>query len=257
LYGTANHGGSGANGAVFKVNVDGTGFTPLHNFTSGAGNSDGRYPTGLTLSGNVLYGMAESGGSSGFGTVFSVNTDGTGFQTLYNFRGGSDGGNPSVTPILSGSTLYGVTSYGSGLNGTVFSISTNGTGFKLLHSFTATPSAPYTNWDGAYPSAALIVAGNNLYGPAASGGGANKGTLFSIALGPINQPQLAILPDVLTGTNVVLSWPTDATGFTLQSTTNLSSPVWTTNFPAPVVVNSQNTVTNPISGTEQFFRLSP
>jgi hypothetical protein len=50
--------------------------------------------------------------------------------------------------------------------------------------------------------------------------------------------------------------PTHATGFTLQSTTNLGSSVWTTNSLAPVVVNGQNTVTNPISGTQRFYRLS-
>jgi hypothetical protein len=55
---------------------------------------------------------------------------------------------------------------------------------------------------------------------------------------------------------VLLTWPTNAAGFTLQSTTNLSSAVWSTNLPAPVVVNGQFTVTNPISGTQQFFRLS-
>jgi len=57
--------------------------------------------------------------------------------------------------------------------------------------------------------------------------------------------------------NVILTWPTNAAGFTLQSTTNLgSSAVWTTNSPAPVVVNGQNTVTNPISGAQQFYRLA-
>jgi beta-glucanase (GH16 family) len=67
-------------------------------------------------------------------------------------------------------------------------------------------------------------------------------------------PQLTIIPS---GANVVLTWPTNATGFTLQSTTNLgSSAVWSTNSPAPVVVNGQNTVTNPISDTQMFFRLS-
>jgi hypothetical protein len=59
------------------------------------------------------------------------------------------------------------------------------------------------------------------------------------------------------GANVILTWPTNFTGFTLQSATNLASPAaWTTNSPTPVVVNGQNTVTNPISGTQQFFRLS-
>jgi len=32
--------------------------------------------------------------------------------------------------------------------------------------------------------------------------------------------------------------------------------VWTAISPDPVVVNGQNIVTNPISGTRQFYRLS-
>jgi hypothetical protein len=72
---------------------------------------------------------------------------------------------------------------------------------------------------------------------------------FSIAL----QPQLTI---TTIGPNRILSWSMNFTGFTLQSTTNLTSPVWTTNLPAPVVGNALNTVTHPISGTQQFFRLS-
>ena len=60
-----------------------------------------------------------------------------------------------------------------------------------------------------------------------------------------------------TANSVVVSWPSPSTGFTLQSATNLVSPVtWNTNLPSPVVINGQNTVTNPISGTQQFFRLS-
>src|ERR1019366_8791040 len=63
---------------------------------------------------------------------------------------------------------------------------------------------------------------------------------------------------IRSATNVILTWPTNATGFTLQSTTNLVSPaVWTTVVPGPVAVNGNNTVTNPISGTLQFYRLSP
>ena len=57
--------------------------------------------------------------------------------------------------------------------------------------------------------------------------------------------------------NVILLWPTNATGFTLQSTTNLvSTAVWTAVVPGPIAVNGNNTVTNPISGTQQFYRLS-
>jgi hypothetical protein len=54
-----------------------------------------------------------------------------------------------------------------------------------------------------------------------------------------------------------LTWPTNATGYTLQSTTNLvSTTVWSNVSPAAVVVNGQNAVTNPISGTKKFYRLS-
>src|SRR6266850_1180626 len=66
-------------------------FTTLHSFTY----SDGADPyAGLILSGNTLYGTAPSGGNSGYGMVFKVNTDGTSFTNLYIFTGGSDGGNP-------------------------------------------------------------------------------------------------------------------------------------------------------------------
>ena len=61
---------------------------------------------------------------------------------------------------------------------------------------------------------------------------------------------------VLSGNNFILTWPASATGFTLESAVNLAPPVvWTTNSPAPVLVNGQNTVTDPISGTQKFYRL--
>ena len=56
---------------------------------------------------------------------------------------------------------------------------------------------------------------------------------------------------------MVLAWRTNFIGFTLQSTTNLAPPaVWVTNSIVPVVVNGQFSVTNPISGLQQFYRLS-
>ena len=249
LYGTANAGGSAQNGTVFKVNTDGTGFTILHSFTG----SDGANPyAGLILSGNTLYGAAPGGGISGRGTIFGVNTNGgTSFTNLYNFTAlnnntNSDGVGP-VGLILSGNTLYGTANGGGSLGlGTIFAVSTNGTGFTNLHSFTGS--------DGASPWAGLILSGNTLYGTAQIGGSLfvpSKGTVFSLSL---PQPQLTI---IRSGANVILTWPTNATGFTLQSTTNLVSPVvWSAVSPAPVVVNGQNAVTNSISGTQQFYRLS-
>ena len=128
--------------------------------------------------------------------------------------------------------------------------------FTTLHSFTATDGVAGTNSDGANPYAGVItnLSGNTLYGTASAGGSSGNGTVFSISF----QPQLGIS---LSGTNVILSWPTNVAGFDytryqLQAATNLDpSVVWSTNSPAPFVSNGQNTVTNLISGAQQFYRL--
>jgi uncharacterized repeat protein (TIGR03803 family) len=163
----------------------------------------------------------------------------------------TDGADPQAGLILSGDTLYGTTEKGgSAFSGMVFGINTNGTGFTTLYSFTAFPVGYFTNSDGAFPYAGLILSGNTLYGTAEAGGRSGNGTVFSLFI----PPQLTI---IRSGTNVTVTWPTNATGFTLEFATNLVSPIfWNTNSPAPVVINGQNTVTNPISGTHQFFRLS-
>ncbi len=78
----------------------------------------------------------------------------------------------------------------------------------------------------------------------------------TIRKGFLTPPQLTILLSGVPPSGIVLTWPTNAAGFTLQSTTNLVAPVvWTTNSPAPVVIAGQNTVTNPITGPRQFYRL--
>jgi uncharacterized repeat protein (TIGR03803 family) len=119
---------------------------------------------------------------------------------------------------------------GSSGNGTVFALNTDGTGFTTLYSFTALNNG--TNSDGAGQFAGLILLGNALYGTAEKGGSSGSGTVFSLTLPP---PQLTI---IRAGANVILAWPTNATGFTLQSATNLVSPaVWTTVSPGPVIVN--------------------
>ena len=163
-------------------------FTTLHSFTA---NSDGAAPlAGLLLSGNTLYGTASGGGTNGSGTVFSLNTDATGFTMLHSFTAldltthanNSDGGRPEAGLILSGNTLYG-TAYVGGTNGsgTVFAVNTNGTGFAIVYSFTADFGFETTNSDGAGPLAALISSGSTLYGTTYYGGSSGKGTVFAVS----------------------------------------------------------------------------
>src|SRR6266478_10019022 len=95
-------------------------FTTLYSFTATSGpypstNTDGDLPiAGLVVLGNTLYGTATYGGSSGNGTVFKVNTDGTGFTNLHSFTTNSDplytnsdGALPYAGLVLAGNTLYG------------------------------------------------------------------------------------------------------------------------------------------------------
>jgi uncharacterized repeat protein (TIGR03803 family) len=272
LYGTAGNGGNSGdgnygsfgNGTVFALNTDGTGFTTLHKFSASSTNSSGFYtnsdgasPNPLILSGKPLYGTTYYGGVSNCGTVFAVNTDGTGFTTLHSFTNGTDGGFPFAGLILSGNTLYGATGRGDGDGATVFAVNTDGTGFTTLYKVTpmsANPSGVYTNSDGAQLLAGLLLTNNTLYGAAFGGGNQGNGTIFSLSLGAINPPQLAFIPS---RTNLVLTWPANVTGFTLQSTSNLGpSAVWGTNSSTPAIINGQNVITNPISYTQQFFRLS-
>src|SRR5882724_8071166 len=140
LFGTTQYGGNSRSGSLFKMNVDGTGFTNLHNFNP---NTDGNFPyRRLILSGNTLYGTTGQGGGSGNGTLFKINTDGTGFTNFHNFSAllsstNTDGARPYGPLVLSGDTLYG-TAFAGGLSGhgTVFKLQTDGSGFVTMHSFT-------------------------------------------------------------------------------------------------------------------------
>jgi uncharacterized repeat protein (TIGR03803 family) len=256
LYGTTTSGGSSTKGTVFALNTDGTGFKLLYNFSGG---SDGSYPmAGLAVSSNTLYGTTIGG--PGNGTVYKLYTDGTGFTTLYQFSttngdgANSDGAFPQAGLIISGNTLYGTAESGGAWgNGTVFQLKTDGSSFSTLHTFTAFAAndARGTNIDGANPKASLLLLDNALYGTAFLGGGWGAGTVFRLSLP--QPPQLTISS---AGTNVILSWPVTAVRPGLEETTDMVSALWTSNLPAPIVVNGQNTVTIPILGRQQFFRLS-
>ena len=83
-------------------------FTSLLSFTGTGGAYPGLSPYGdLTVSGTTLYGMTPFGGSSGDGNVFSIGTNGSGYQNLFSFSG-TNGVLPRGNLILSGTTCYGM-----------------------------------------------------------------------------------------------------------------------------------------------------
>jgi len=189
LYGSTGIGGANGDGNVFSVGSDGTSYQNLLSFTGSAGLATGAVPTGRSvLSGATLYGMTAYGGASGYGNIYSVGTDGTGYRNLVSFTGsgGSASGaypNTSASLTLSGTTLYGMTLYGmtqGGANndGNVFSVGTDGTNYRNLLSFTGTSGAAI----GLSPDSSLTVSGTTLYGATVQGGVNGWGNLFSVGI---------------------------------------------------------------------------
>jgi len=174
LYGTTIEGGSNGYGTVFKLNADGTGFTVLQNFDYSTGVNPF---AGLTQgTDGALYGTANSGGSNGYGTVFKLNPDGTGFTVLQNFDYATTGGYP-LAALMQGTdgALYG-TAYQGGSNsrGTVFKLNPNGAGFTVLANFDSSTT-------GGYPVAALMQGTDGaLYGTTLQGGSNGYGTVFKL-----------------------------------------------------------------------------
>jgi uncharacterized repeat protein (TIGR03803 family) len=179
LYGASYQGGESGQGTLFFLTTGGLGFTTNYNFTAGL---DGAAPkAGLLLSGNMLYGTAFAGGSNNMGTVFAVQTNGSGFQVLHSFSG-ADGNGPEGDLVMANGMLYGTTYQGGSSNyGAIFCIGTNGSAFSLLHSF----AGP----EGKEPQAGLVLSGGTLYGTASSGG-IRDGTVFSM---PTNGGSVSLL----------------------------------------------------------------
>jgi len=135
----------------------------------------GYYPKGyLSLSGDVLYGMASMGGAHDMGCIFTINTDGSGYTNLLDFDGTTHGSYPQGSLTLSGDVLFGMTFSGGSLSrGCVFKINTNGTGYSSLHDFGVID-------DGANPNGSLTLSGDTLFGMTVWGGMNSLGCIFRI-----------------------------------------------------------------------------
>ncbi len=177
LFGISQSGGLYNSGAIFSLNPDGSDYQVLYEFNGLA--HDGSWPaSSLIVSDSVLYGTTRLGGASNRGTVFKINTDGSGYQLLHEFAGGAgDGAEPRASLTLVGDTLYGTTGLGGASDlGTVFKINTDGSGFDSLHEFVGGDN------DGSQPWASLTFDGSNLYGTTRGGGHSDQGTVFALLI---------------------------------------------------------------------------
>lgn len=178
LYGTTEGGGPADRGTVYRVRPDGSEYGVL--LTFGQVAADAGLPAAGVIEANdgLLYGTTRQGGTANLGTVFRIAKDGSGYQILHNFAGGTTDGSGPFAKVIQGDDgrLYGVCTEGGTANkGLIFRMNRDGTGFSVLRSFTG------SGGDGSTPAGELTQARDGvLYGVTYDGGKNGGGTVFKI-----------------------------------------------------------------------------
>ena len=151
LYGGTTVGGDANSGTVFRLRPDGTGFQTLYSFTAGSDNRLGNQPhhNSMLLIGDALVGAARQGGNTdndadegaqkdGNGTIFRVETSGSGYTVLQKFDGGEHCRDPTQpTPDFSRrpDALWHERGRRKYRHGTLYEMRVDGAGFRILHHF--------------------------------------------------------------------------------------------------------------------------
>lgn len=183
LYGTAHHGGSFLNGTIFKLETTGNSFVVLQHLDA---DTTGAFPQAALLLGSddALYGTASAGGDFESGTIFKLNSDGTGFTILKSLDTSVDGATPAARLLESSSgKLYGTTLKGGSYGwGVVFELDLDGTDYRVVKRFN------YATHGGFLFAGLLQGSDGALYGAAAYGGDDDFGNVFRLVPTPNEAP---------------------------------------------------------------------
>jgi uncharacterized repeat protein (TIGR03803 family) len=178
LFGATSDGGSSDLGSIYEIANGTDTVTTLASF-NGADGSDPGGQLAIDSSGNV-YGVTQSGGANGVGTIFEIANGSNTITVLYSFTGQADGGNPdSGITMSSGGNLYGATATG-GANGdgTIFELPAGSNAVNLIYSFT------YSDVNDSFPNFPLTVdSQGDVFGTMAAGGAAGEGSVYEIVQG--------------------------------------------------------------------------
>ena len=196
LYGTTQSGGrsggvldplgmfAGGNGTVFRLNKDGSGYRVLRRLTCGGGEGSSPWAGLAEGPDGALYGTTlnccTDTNEFGYGTVFRLNKDGSGYRVLHTFGVQKGDGTRPFAALTVGTdgVLYGTTDGGGTAdagNGIVFKLKPDGSGYTVLHSF------PQRRGDGRMPRTRLVEGRDGeLYGTTSSGGHKDLGTVFKL-----------------------------------------------------------------------------
>jgi len=165
--------------------------TILYGFTGGNDGGDPASALVFDSAGNA-YGTTVTGGTFGYGTVFELSPNGSGWTetVLYSFAGSPDGKNPygGVTLDASGN-LYGTTVAGGNSTcsgdgcGVVFKLTNSGGHWResILYNFQG-------GKDGAGSGGAVVFdSAGNLYGTTPDGGARSMGVVYELIPGANGQ----------------------------------------------------------------------
>lgn len=171
LYGTTTYGGLNA-GVIYRIQKNGTSFSVLHQFNSGYNPGAGL----VQATDGKLYGTTLQGGSIGYGTMYTIGLDGTGYSEIIAFDGVAKGSTPRGAPVQGADQfLYGMTANGGSQNqGVLFKVKTDGTSYTKLVEFNGTAG-------GHGGSSVIFGSDGKIYGMTQLGGANNDGTIFSVA----------------------------------------------------------------------------
>ncbi len=180
LYGITKNGGAAGGGTLFKMNIDGSGFKTIKDFSG----NDGQSPFGQLFNGSdgKIYGICRKSGIDGLSDsmlLFGIKTDGTNYSVLHLFDNQITG---TVVPELTegaGGQLFGILSLPDQFppSPSIFRINKDGSGYSILKTLSQTGS------DGINSNHGPIYYNGYLYGVCTNFGNSasSNGSIFRIS----------------------------------------------------------------------------
>jgi len=196
FYAVTTYGGPSGRGVLLHLAPDDLQPTRIHAFNTLDGS--GTTPVGGVALGKdgFLYGTTKFGGpnkSYSLGTIFRIQTNGTGYTTLHSFGSVTNDGTVPVGPltVLPDGQVFGVTTQGGADgNGIIYRMNGDGSGYQIVHSFGGDPG------DGKSPLGGMVLGADGaVYGTTSDGGIHGGGTLFRINSTGTDYSILSQLPD--------------------------------------------------------------
>lgn len=227
------------NGTAFRLTPNGQ-LTTIAVYST---NIDGGILYDLCLGNDGdFYGVGD-GPAESKGAIFRMDTDGA-LHTIAVLNG-TNAAMPNGLIQAKDGNFYGTTMGGGDYGyGSVFKMTTSGM-ITTLFSF------PFSNTNGYYPIGNLAEANDgNLYGVTEYGPYlAGDGVIFRLVL---PHPTLRITQNA---GQIMICWPTNCVGFTLQSSRNPTAKTWIDETGTPSNVGTNFCVRKTISDSVNFFRL--